>query len=584
MKKRWVLPIVILLAVATALGTVYSLYADELHSLFKSVPASVTVRVIKEEGLTITKTSSPNPVDLGGTLTYQLTVKNDSSATSTDVVLTDDLPQGVQFVSATSTAAAIEQDGDTIKFDFGDLLPGESATGIIVVIANSPGAVVNRAFVESRELARRTVTERTEVTGPPSPPSGGGGGAPPGRPVIFFTPEFVLFSAVEGGDNPEPQILSVSTSKSRSVLRFTTESNVDWLEVDPSEGLSDATNDRERITLSVDISDLAAGTYEGAVIISARRASNDPQSVPVSLIISPAPEPGVISLVRAALESNEGVEIITDDGLIQVNIPEGAITDDGEDDDRVVEVEVKSIEIDSVPAPDGGTVFIRAVELNTLVDGTVSPTDYAEPVELVFVLTEADLALAEGDTSRLGVLWFNEETGVWESIEVTYEDDPPPAGRLVALLDHFSLYAVGVMEESEPEEQQVTETETATPTPAPTATSVPTMVPSPTASAIATSTPLPATATAVVVAQAAPMPVPTATPQPTATSVPPAPAVPAAPALPSQPPAEPEAPPVVEETGGIGTATIVILAVVGIAVLAVVAVVGQGLWSRRRQV
>ncbi len=55
-------------------------------------------------------------------------------------------------------------------------------------------------------------------------------------------------------------------------------------------------------------------------------------------------------------------------------------------------------------------MIVRAIELNTLVDGEVTPTDYEEPVELV-----------DEDTSRLGVLWFNEETGEWESIAVTYE-------------------------------------------------------------------------------------------------------------------------------------------------------------------
>ncbi len=56
----------------------------------------------------------------------------------------------------------------------------------------------------------------------------------------------------------------------------------------------------------------------------------------------------------------------------------------------------------------------------------------------------------------------------------------------MALLDHFSVYATGVMEEAEPEEQQVTESETATPTPAPTATGMLTVLCTPTARAVAT--------------------------------------------------------------------------------------------------
>ncbi len=49
--------------------------------------------------------------------------------------------------------------------------------------------------------------------------------------------------------------------------------------------------------------------------------------------------------------------------------------------------------------------------MNTLIDGEISPVDYAEPVALAFVLTEVDLELVDGDASRLGVFWLNEETG-----------------------------------------------------------------------------------------------------------------------------------------------------------------------------
>lgn len=228
-------------------------------------------------------------------------------------------------------------------------------------------------------------------------------------------------------------------------------------------------------------------------------------------------------------------------------------------------------------------MFVRAIELNTLVDGVVTPTDYKEPVELVFVLTEADLELVDGDTSRVGVLWFNEETREWESIEVTYEDDPPPAGSLVVLLNHFSVYAIGVMEETEPEEQQVAKAVTAAPTPAPRAVPTATSLPIPTARAVATSTSVPANPTAIAVAHAAPTPVSSEVPLPTATVAPPVPAVPVAPATLSRPLAEPETSQVGREPGGIDTTSIVILIVLGVAVLTVIAVVAWGLRVRRRE-
>ena len=207
-----------------------------------------------------------------------------------------------------------------------------------------------------------------------------------------------------------------------------------------------------------------------------------------------------------------------------------------------------------MPDAPADTALVRAIELNTLVDGEVTATHYDEPVRLVFVLTEAEVALAEGDTSRLGVLLFNEETGEWELIAVSDETQPPSAGRLVALLDHFSLYVMVVTEEAAPEPQQVSETATPVPTAAPTVTSLPMAVPTPTSGAVATSTQVPATPTATAVTQAVapPMPLPTVEPEPTATIAPPLPAVPAAPAPLGQPPAEADAPPVLEEPGGIG--------------------------------
>ena len=204
-----------------------------------------------------------------------------------------------------------------------------------------------------------------------------------------------------------------------------------------------------------------------------------------------------------------------------------------------------------------------------------------QAVVVAFVLTESDLDLADGDTSRLRVLRYDEETSEWQQIPVGYETDPPPAGQLIAKLSHFSVYAVGVVAEAEPGAPKFT---------VPTEVSLvetravePTVTPSPTAVTVATSTPVPVTPTAIVVAQAVATPIPTSTPQPTATSAPPEPALPAASAPPSAPPTQPEAPPIVEEPGGIGATTLVILIVVGIAVLSGVAVVGQGLRVRRRQ-
>src|SRR3954464_6897794 len=53
--------------------------------------------------LTITKADSPDPVAVGSTLTYTLQVQNLGPDPATGVIVTDQLPKGVDFVSATAS-------------------------------------------------------------------------------------------------------------------------------------------------------------------------------------------------------------------------------------------------------------------------------------------------------------------------------------------------------------------------------------------------------------------------------------------------------------------------------------------------
>src|SRR5215216_1125274 len=52
--------------------------------------------------LSIVKTDAPDPVSTGGALTYSIQVTNRGPSTATDVVVTDNLPRGVTYVSAES--------------------------------------------------------------------------------------------------------------------------------------------------------------------------------------------------------------------------------------------------------------------------------------------------------------------------------------------------------------------------------------------------------------------------------------------------------------------------------------------------
>ena len=122
--------------------------------------------------MSITKTASPNPVAPGGTLTYHLTVTNNGTpampATTSGVTLTDVLPAGVTFVSATPSTGSCSGTS-TVTCNLGIFPSGATATVDLVVTApNTPGTITNTASVAALTTdptpANNTATVMTTVS------------------------------------------------------------------------------------------------------------------------------------------------------------------------------------------------------------------------------------------------------------------------------------------------------------------------------------------------------------------------------------------------------------------------------------
>lgn len=103
----------------------------------------------------------------------------------------------------------------------------------------------------------------------------------PSSPTIGVSPSSMSFSATAGGANPASQSLSISNTGG-GTLNWTASSNQSWLSVSPTSGTAPST-----ATVSVNITGLAAGTYSGAITITATGATNTPLSVPVTLTVNP---------------------------------------------------------------------------------------------------------------------------------------------------------------------------------------------------------------------------------------------------------------------------------------------------------
>jgi uncharacterized repeat protein (TIGR01451 family) len=99
--------------------------------------AQITVTAEGGSDLAITKTDAPDPVAVGASLTYTLTVTNNGPDASTDSTVTDILPAGVTFVSATPSQGACSQAAGTVTCTLGPLAVGASAAIPIVVTVDA---------------------------------------------------------------------------------------------------------------------------------------------------------------------------------------------------------------------------------------------------------------------------------------------------------------------------------------------------------------------------------------------------------------------------------------------------------------
>jgi uncharacterized repeat protein (TIGR01451 family) len=134
--------------------------------------------VVGPTDLRVTKTDSPDPVSEGGLLTYTILVENLGPGDATDVVLTDELDNQVEFVSFQTTQGNCDRQGRRITCELGQIDAGQSATVTIRVRPQRDGTIVNTATVTSPQdvdpatAGNNSDTETTTV-GPGGPSCGG---------------------------------------------------------------------------------------------------------------------------------------------------------------------------------------------------------------------------------------------------------------------------------------------------------------------------------------------------------------------------------------------------------------------------
>jgi uncharacterized repeat protein (TIGR01451 family) len=129
--------------------------------------------------LSLTKTDSPDPVTVGAQLTYTIAVANAGPDAATNVMVSDDLTNRVDFVSATASSGSCQGPpgkghGGKLTCNLGTVSNGGTATVMMIVTPNKAGTISNTASVSSDvtdpQPSNDSDTETTTVhKAPPGP-------------------------------------------------------------------------------------------------------------------------------------------------------------------------------------------------------------------------------------------------------------------------------------------------------------------------------------------------------------------------------------------------------------------------------
>ncbi len=120
--------------------------ADEFDPDSEDDEASAETGVGPAADLRLQKTASVAALTQNSQLTYTLQAFNDGPSTATNVTISDTLPGGMSFVSA---SAGCTNNAGTVTCDLADIADGASRTVTITVRADANGPQVNEATVSS---------------------------------------------------------------------------------------------------------------------------------------------------------------------------------------------------------------------------------------------------------------------------------------------------------------------------------------------------------------------------------------------------------------------------------------------------
>lgn len=139
-------------------------------------------------GLVLTKTVSANTILPGQTVTFTITLTNNTGTTTFgNVIITDNIPGQFDLISATTSKGTLRITGQRVRVELDSFAPGESVQIVIVTRAKrgaGNGPVTNRVRLDATDPIGNAVVREASADVMLEEAGEGGGEPPVTNPVI----------------------------------------------------------------------------------------------------------------------------------------------------------------------------------------------------------------------------------------------------------------------------------------------------------------------------------------------------------------------------------------------------------------
>jgi uncharacterized repeat protein (TIGR01451 family) len=133
---------------------------------------AVDVDTLAATTLAIAKSASPDPVVPGQTVIYTIQVSNTGAVNATNLTVTDPLPSGLTFASASGGGWTCNEVSGVVTCTRALLVPGDAPPIVIAArVGVSPGLVTNTASVSGGNAGAAQASVGTAVVAAPKIPT-----------------------------------------------------------------------------------------------------------------------------------------------------------------------------------------------------------------------------------------------------------------------------------------------------------------------------------------------------------------------------------------------------------------------------